>query len=122
MNSSQKQNFDPKDLQGDLTTDQTLGLVSLSLMQKLSKKDPSLNWLSEEFTEKTNLQNLRNRLEITDLALKTGAPLSTSEVTLILGAKPGSSKTERGGLIATRISRNIWKITKKEHDNNYWRN
>ena len=56
------------------------------------------------------------------LAIETGAPLSTSEVTQLLGSRPGSPKTERGGLIARRISRNVWKLNKAEKDNSHWRN
>ena len=106
----------------ELNTDKTLGLVSLSLMQKLSQKDPTFSWLTDENYESKNLNNLRNRLELTALAIKTGAPLSTSEVSILMGAKPGKSKVERGGLLATKISRNIWKISKLNDENNYWRN
>ena len=106
----------------ELSTDKTLGLVSLSLMQKLSQKDPSFSWLIDENSDSKNLNNLRNRLELTELAIKTGAPLSTSEISILMGAKPGKSKVERGGLLATKISRNVWKITKLNDENNYWRN
>ncbi len=106
----------------ELSTDKTLGLVSLSLMQKLSQKDPTFSWLTGEDSESKNLNNLRNRLELTELAIKTGAPLSTSEVSVLMGAKPGKSKVERGGLLATKISRNVWKISKLNDENNYWRN
>ena len=106
----------------ELTTDKTLGLVSLSLMQKLSQKDPRFSWLTGEDSESKNLNNLRNRLELTELAIKTGAPLSTSEVSVLMGAKPGKSKVERGGLLATKIARNVWKISKLNDENNYWRN
>ena len=106
----------------ELSTDKTLGLVSLSLMQKLSQKDPTFSWLTDENSESKNLNNLRDRLELTELAIKTGAPLSTSEVSILMGAKPGKSKVERGGLLATKISRNVWKITKLNDENNFWRN
>ena len=106
----------------ELSSEKTLGLVSLSLMQKLSQKDPSFSWLIDENSDSKNLNNLRNRLELTELAIKTGAPLSTSEVSILMGAKPGKSKVERGGLLATKISRNVWKITKLNDENNYWRN
>ena len=106
----------------ELNTDKTLGLVSLSLMQKLSQKDPSFSWLIDENSDRKNLNNLRYRLELTELAIKTGAPLSTSEVSVLMGAKPGKSKVERGGLLATKISRNVWKISKLNDENNYWRN
>ena len=78
--------------------------------------------LPEESQEKTDLLALRQRLEITALAIETGAPLSTAEVTQLLGARPGSEKAERGGLSAKRISRNVWKLSRRENDQNYWRN
>ena len=106
----------------ELSSEKTLGLVSLSLMQKLSQKDPTFSWLIDENSESKNLNNLRNRLELTELAIKTGAPLSTTEVSILMGAKPGKSKVERGGLLATKISRNVWKISKINDENNYWRN
>ena len=122
MASSQKKSFSSLAGTEELSTDKTLGLVSLSLMQKLSQKDPTFSWLIDENSESKNLNNLRNRLELTELAINTGAPLSTSEVSILMGAKPGKSKVERGGLLATKISRNVWKITKLNDENNYWRN
>ena len=106
----------------ELSPDQTLGLVSLSLMQKLSQKDPSFSWLIDDNKDFRNMKNLRNRLELIDLAIKTGAPISTAEVSFLMGAKPGKSRVERGGLIAIKVSRNVWKIAKNSSENNYWRN
>ena len=122
MASSQEKSISSSIGTDDLSSEKTLGLVSLSLMQKLSQKDPSFSWLIDENSESKNLNNLRNRLELTELAIKTGAPLSTTEVSILMGAKPGKSKVERGGLLATKISRNVWKITKLDDENNYWRN
>ena len=106
----------------ELNPDQTLGLVSLTLMQKLSQKDPSFSWLIDDNKDLRNMKNLRNRLELIDLAIKTGAPISTAEVSFLMGAKPGNSRVERGGLIAIKVSRNVWKIAKNSSENNYWRN
>ena len=122
MASSQEKSISSSIGTDDLSSEKTLGLVSLSLMQKLSQKDPTFSWLIDENNESKNLNNLRCRLELTELAIKTGAPLSTSEVSILMGAKPGKSKVERGGLLATKISRNVWKITKLNDENNYWRN
>ena len=122
MASSQEKSISSSIGTDELSSEKTLGLVSLSLMQKLSQKDPTFSWLIDENTESKNLNNLRYRLELTELAIKTGAPLSTSEVSILMGAKPGKSKVERGGLLATKISRNVWKITKLNDENNYWRN
>ena len=122
MASSQEKSISSSIGNDELSSEKNLSLVSLSLMQKLSQKDPTFSWLIDENSESKNLNNLRNRLELTELAIKTGAPLSTSEVSILMGAKPGKSKVERGGLLATKISRNVWKITKLNDENNYWRN
>ena len=106
----------------ELSPDQTLGLVSLSLMQKLSQKDPSFSWLIDDNKDFRNMKNFRNRLELIDLAIKTCAPISTAEVSFLMGAKPGKSRVERGGLIAIKVSRNVWRIAKNSSENNYWRN
>ena len=122
MTSSHKNSIKSPSENKELSPDQTLSLVSLTLMQKLSQKDPSLSWLIDENNELQNIKNLRTRLELIDLAIKTGAPISTAEVSFLMGAKPGKSKVERGGLIAIKVSRNVWKISKNISENNYWRN
>tara|TARA_Y100001978_G_scaffold154059_1_gene139432 strand:- start:136 stop:504 length:369 start_codon:yes stop_codon:yes gene_type:complete len=122
MASTQKNPIKSSPENNELSPDQTLGLVSLSLMQKLSQKDPSLNWLIEDNKDLQNLKSFRNRLELVDLAIKTGAPISTSEVSFLMGAKPGKSRIERAGLVAIKVSRNVWKVAKNNNENNYWRN
>ena len=122
MVTSQKKAPDSSSSKNDLSPDQTLGLVSLSLMQKLSQKDPSFSWLVEMKPDQLNLKKLRDRLELTQLAINTGAPLTTSEVSILMGAKPGKSKTERGGILATKIARNVWKLSKLGQGNSYYRN
>ena len=110
-------------LSGDLKAEQALGLIGLGLMQKMSNEGASCwGWSSEDSEEKADFNFLRQKLELTALAIETGAPLTTSEVALLLGAKPGSSTAERGGLTARRISRNVWKLSKSEQDSSYWRN
>ena len=122
MVTSQKKAPDSPASDNELSPDQTLGLVSLSLMQKLSQKDPSFSWLGEMKPDQLNLKNLRDRLELTELAIKTGAPLTTSEVSILMGAKPGKSKIERGGLLAIKVARNVWKLSKLGQGSSYYRN
>ena len=106
---------------GEINPEQALGLVSLGLMQKLSDKGiAELNWLKED--EKCDSYELRQRLELTSLAIETGAPLSTTEVSKLLGVRPGSSRVERGGLIAKKISRNVWRLIKSSQESSHWRN
>ena len=122
MGTSQQKEPSNSEIKKEFIPDQTLGLVSLSLMQKLYQKDSSFSWLEEEKSEKVNLKNLRDRLELTQLAINTGAPLTTAEVTALIGAKPGKSKLERAGLLATKIARNLWKLSKTNQGNSFYRN
>ena len=123
MTATQVKNTDSKNIETDLKPEQALGLIGLGLMQKITNEGKSnLNWLLEEDDEKADLLALRQRLELTSLAIETGAPLSTAEVSQLLGARPTSAKTERGGLTAKRLSRNVWKLNRSEKDSSYWRN
>ncbi|MFM8936627.1 MAG: hypothetical protein ACKOE9_06610 [Vulcanococcus sp.] len=96
----------------DLKPEQALALVGMGLMQKMAANG-ELPWIWNEAEDggRCDVAALRQRLELTDLALRTGAPLSTAEVSYLLGAKPGAETVERGGLRARRISRNVWKLS-----------
>ncbi len=123
MTTSQVKSSGQSNLPNDLKAEQALGLVGIGLMQKITSEGKSgLNWLFDEDYEKADLVSLRQRLELISLAIDTCAPLSTSEVTQLIGIRPTSDKTERGGLVAKRISRNVWKLSRIDKDNSYWRN
>jgi hypothetical protein len=96
----------------DLSAEQTMALVGMGLMQKMAASG-ELPWIWNEAEDggRCDVAALRQRLELTSLALQTGAPLSTAEVTYLLGARPGGADVERGGLRARRISRNVWKLS-----------
>ena len=92
--------------------EQALALVGMGLMQKMAANG-ELPWVWSEAEDggRCDVSALRQRLELTDLALRTGAPLSTAEVTYLMGARPGAETVERGGLRARRVSRNVWKLS-----------
>ena len=98
----------------EVNADQALGMVSFGLMQRLAKEgNVDLPWLDTPTDANAErLRQLKQRLELTQLAIDTGAPLSTSEVTALLGAKPGSERVQRGGLLARRVSRNVWRLSR----------
>ena len=102
----------------ELNADQALGMVSFGLMQRLAKDGQvELPWLETAVdSEVERARQLRQRLELTALAIDTGAPLSTAEVSLLLGARPGSERVERGGLVARRITRNVWRLSRLDQD------
>ena len=98
----------------ELNADQALGMVSFGLMQRLAQDGQvDLPWLAPDANSTTErARQLRQRLELTALAIDTGAPLTTAEVTMLLGARPGTERVERGGLVARRVSRNVWNLSR----------
>lgn len=96
----------------ELNAEQALALVGMGLMQKMAASgELPWMWSDAEDGGSCDVAALRQRLELTQLALQTGAPLSTAEVTYLMGARPGSADVERGGLRARRVSRNVWKLS-----------
>lgn len=53
---------------------------------------------------------LRRKLAALRDALELGAPLSTAEVALLLGARPGGPEVVRGRIRAIRQRRNLWTL------------
>ena len=100
--------------------EQALAFIGLGLMGKLAdgNKDNPMPWLWNEDDDGGSFDGtaLRQRLELVQLALQTGAPLSTAEVTHLLGARPGSAEVQRGGISARRLSRNVWKLSRSSED------
>jgi len=94
--------------------EQALALIGLGLMQNMAAAGQDLPWVWSDVDDggSADLAGLRQRLELTQLALQTGAPLSTAEVTQLLGARPGASTVERAGLRARRLGRNVWKLSR----------
>jgi len=95
--------------------EQALAFIGLGLMGRMrhAGADALADWSEDpEAEDPVDLAGLRQRLEITDLALRTGAPLSTAEVTRLMGARPGAPVVERGGLRARRLARNVWKLSR----------
>ena len=91
MTSTQEPRLNEGNPATELNAEQALGLVSYGLMQRLAGEGHvELPWLPSQSEDKSqNLHQLRQRLELTALALQTGAPLSTAEVGFLLGARPG---------------------------------
>ena len=92
--------------------------IGLGLMQKIATTGQGMPWMWSESEDggQADLTALRQRLELTQLAIHTGAPLSTAEVTHLMGARPGSALVERGGLTARRLSRNVWTLSRSNNE------
>ncbi|WP_409995732.1 hypothetical protein [Cyanobium sp. HWJ4-Hawea] len=98
--------------------EQALAFIGLGLMQKMAAAGQDLPWSWNEGEDggQADLAALRQRLELIQLAIQTSAPLSTAEVSHLLGARPGTALVERGGLLARRVSRNVWKLSRSSDD------
>jgi hypothetical protein len=97
--------------------EQALAVIGLGLMRRMAGGGDSQPWdwsLEEEESGRADLTALRQRLDLIQLALETGAPLSTAEVSELLGARPEGPRLERGGVIARRRSRNVWTLGRAE--------
>lgn len=103
--------------------EQALALIGLGLMQRFhgntAGTGEAWGWGDGDEASGADLASLRQRLDLIQLALQTGAPLSTAEVTALLGARPGGTVVERGGLKARRLSRNVWKLSRIEEASGY---
>jgi hypothetical protein len=107
-------------LQQGLSPEQALAVLGLGWMRQLSESARPHPWTWQEAPSSppeaeganVDLITLRQRLELTKLAIDTGAPMSTAEVTLLLGARPGADLVERGGLVARRLRRNLWVLSR----------
>lgn len=99
--------------QQGLGPEQLLAALALGWLGRQRDSGERQPWVwNEEPQGPTDLASLRQRLEVIQLAVQTGAPLSTAEVTKLMGARPGADLVERGGLRARRISRNVWKLSR----------
>jgi hypothetical protein len=93
--------------------EQALAVVGLGLMRGMASTgaDLPLLELDAEAEGSATVSTLKGRLEAIALALQTGAPLTTQEVTLLLGARPGTTVVRRAGITAQRLSRNVWQLS-----------
>lgn len=97
----------------DLQAEQALAWIGLGLMRKMAAEGDLTPWVwSGEEGAAVDVASLRQRLELVDLAVRTAAPLTTAEVTHLMGARPGAAVVERGGLLARRRSRNVWILSR----------
>ena len=83
MAANQTHSPETTSLSSELSAEQALGMIGMGLMQKLNQEGPGRwIWSDAEDGGAANLVELRQRLELTALAIKTGAPLSTAEVAM----------------------------------------
>jgi len=96
--------------------EQALALISFSLLGRMASQpnsgEPQWPWSQLEDGDERRLALLQRRLETITLAINIGAPLRTHEVGVLLGVRPGSDRIRRGDVLAQRLSRNVWRLSR----------
>lgn len=67
-----------------------------------------------EQDERERLELLQLRLRVLREAVELGGPLTTAEVALLLGARPGGNEVIRGRVAAVREGRDCWTLERLE--------
>ncbi|WP_191964845.1 hypothetical protein [Synechococcus sp. RSCCF101] len=103
-------------MEGEATPERALALIGIGLVGRMtgSSSESEWSWIQPEDGTEARLDGLRRRLETIALAINTGAPLTTQEVSQLLGARPGSDRARRGDVQAERLSRNVWRLSRVE--------
>lgn len=70
--------------------------------------------------EREAVELLALRLRALKDAVELGAPLSTREVRLLLGARPGGDRVTRAGIEARREARGLWRLGKVTDRRERW--
>jgi hypothetical protein len=65
---------------------------------------------SAESEDHADARQLLRRLDAAEKALRMGFPLTTAELTWILGVRPGAGIVTRAGIQASRNGRNVWRL------------
>ncbi len=93
-------------LQAEFTT-------ALAVPDGLSQAEPVPDGLSPS-APAIDADALLARLEAGERAIRSGLPLTTSEVAWLLLARPGGDRVTRAGVEAVRHGRNIWQLRRSE--------
>lgn len=86
------------------------GIVPMESTGLAPMDSDGVHWNDPADSDDSRLQRLHARLAALRDAVELGAPLSTTEVALLLGARPGGDQVVRGRLRAVRERRNVWTI------------
>lgn len=87
-------------------SDFAVSLASLRTPQTLAKKTPAAS------SDSMDASPFLARLEAAERAVSSGLGLTTAETAWILGVIPGSSPVTRGGITASRTSKNCWRLSR----------
>lgn len=91
-----------------------LRIADVGALAQSQPTPPTLRTLPEapsaDSADRADLASLLQRIQAAEAAARAGFPLSTAELTAILGARPGGPVVTRAGIVARRLARNVWRI------------
>lgn len=62
--------------------------------------------------DREQLETLALQLQALGAAVDLGAPLTTRQVRLLLGARPGGDRDTRAGIEARKLGYNLWRLSR----------
>jgi len=62
--------------------------------------------------DREQLETLALQLQALGAAVELGAPLTTRQVRLLLGARPGGDRVTRAGIEARKLGYNLWQLSR----------
>jgi hypothetical protein len=81
---------------------------------------PSAEPADDADADRELLESLVKRLGALRDAVELGAPLTTREVRLLLGARPGGDRVTRAGIETRREARGLWRLSKASERRERW--
>lgn len=84
------------------------GQTTLAALKRDPRHAPAIVPADPGLSETLPDLPLLDRLQAVEIAMATGAPLTTAEVRQLLGVFPGAARVTRGRVTAARIGRNQW--------------
>lgn len=92
----------------------TAALLAMVASAGQQAEPSSAHSANGEQDERERLELLQLRLGVLREAIEMGGPLTTAEVALLLGARPGGAEVVRGRVVAVREGRDCWTLERLE--------
>jgi hypothetical protein len=83
---------------------------SITVAAESSEQDRAGSSTAADLDPESMARALVVRLQAAEAAMATGLPLTTAEISWLIGARPGSAVVHRGHVLAVRHGRNQWTL------------
>lgn len=87
-----------------------VGRGALMVSPTATPSEPSEVVADSADDDREQLETLALQLQALGAAVELGAPLTTRQVRLLLGARPGGDQVTRAGIEAHKLGHNLWQL------------